>query len=109
MTPAEASSAAMSETTGAIVATTLVLLSVFVPVAFIPGISGQRFQQFAVAVSVSMVISAINALTLSPALCAIILKPHHGPKKGIMGAISRGIDKGRDGYTKIAGAIARRA
>jgi multidrug efflux pump subunit AcrB len=109
MSPAEAASAAMSEITGAILAITMVLLSVFVPVAFIPGISGQLFQQFAVAVSVSMVISAINALTLSPALCAILLKPHHGPKKGIMGAISRGIDKGRDGYTRVAGAIARRA
>ena len=109
MTPAEAASAAMSEITGAILAITLVLLSVFVPVAFIPGISGQLFQQFAVAVSVSMVISAINALTLSPALCAILLKPHHGPKKGIMGAISRGIDRARDGYTRVAGAIARRA
>jgi hydrophobe/amphiphile efflux-1 (HAE1) family protein len=109
MTPAEAASAAMGEITGAIVAITLVLLSVFVPVAFIPGISGQLFQQFAVAVSVSMVISAINALTLSPALCAIILKPHHGPKKGVMGAISRGIDRVRDGYSVVAGAIARRA
>lgn len=109
MTPAEAASAAMSEITGAILAITMVLLSVFVPVAFIPGISGQLFQQFAVAVSVSMVISAINALTLAPALCAIILKPHHGPKKGIMGMISRWIDKGRDGYAKVAGAIARRA
>ena len=56
----------MGEITGAIVAITLVLLSVFVPVAFIPGISGQLFQQFAVAVSVSMVLSAINALTLTP-------------------------------------------
>ncbi len=83
---------AMGEITGAIVAITLVLLSVFVPVAFIPGISGQLFQQFAVAVSVSMVISAINALTLSPALCAIILKPHHGPRGGVLGWISRGID-----------------
>ena len=109
MTPADAASAAMSEITGAILGITMVLLSVFVPVAFIPGISGQLFQQFAVAVSVSMVISAINALTLSPALCAIILKPHHGPKKGIIGAISRWIDKGRDGYARIAGAIARRA
>jgi hydrophobe/amphiphile efflux-1 (HAE1) family protein len=109
MTPAEAASAAMGEITGAIVAITLVLLSVFVPVAFIPGISGQLFQQFAVAVSVSMVISAINALTLAPALCAIILKPHHGPKKGVMGAISRGIDRVRDGYSVVAGALARRA
>ncbi|SIO33897.1 hydrophobe/amphiphile efflux-1 (HAE1) family protein [Rhodovulum sp. ES.010] len=109
MAPAEAASAAMGEITGAIVAITLVLLSVFVPVAFIPGISGQLFQQFAVAVSVSMVISAINALTLSPALCAIVLKPHHGPKTGIMGRISSGIDAARDRYTAVAGALARRA
>jgi hydrophobe/amphiphile efflux-1 (HAE1) family protein len=109
MTPAEAASAAMGDITGAIIAITLVLLSVFVPVAFIPGISGQLFQQFAVAVSVSMVISAINALTLAPALCAIVLKPHHGPKKGIMGAISRVIDGARDRYTAVAGALARRA
>ena len=109
MTPATAASAAMGEITGAIVATTLVLLSVFVPVAFIPGISGQLFQQFAVAVSVSMVISSINALTLSPALCAIVLKPHHGPGTGIMARISGAIDSTRDKYTMVAGALARRA
>ncbi|QRM54398.1 multidrug efflux RND transporter permease subunit [Sinorhizobium sp. BG8] len=105
----EAARLAMGEITGAIVAITLVLLSVFVPVAFIPGLSGQLFQQFAVAVSVSMVLSAINALTLSPALCAVLLKPHHGPKRGILGWISRGIDAGRDGYAYVAGGIARRA
>jgi hydrophobe/amphiphile efflux-1 (HAE1) family protein len=109
LSAAEAASRAMGEITGAIVAITLVLLSVFVPVAFIPGISGQLFQQFAVAVSVSMVISAINALTLSPALCAILLKPHHGPRGGPMGWISRRIDGARDGYARVAGAIARRA
>ncbi|MCB1500395.1 MAG: efflux RND transporter permease subunit [Bauldia sp.] len=109
MTAAEAASAAMGEITGAIVAITLVLLSVFVPVAFIPGISGQLFQQFAVAVSVSMVISAINALTLAPALCAILLKPHHGHRKGVMAWISARIDGARDGYTGVAGAIARRS
>ena len=64
----EACKKAMAEITGPILAITLVLLSVFVPVAFIPGISGQLFRQFAVAVSVSMLISALNALTLSPAL-----------------------------------------
>jgi hydrophobe/amphiphile efflux-1 (HAE1) family protein len=99
----------MGEITGAIVAITLVLLSVFVPVAFIPGITGQLFQQFAVAVSVAMVISAINALTLSPALCAIVLKTHHGPRGGVLGWISRRIDGARDGYARVAGAIARRA
>jgi hydrophobe/amphiphile efflux-1 (HAE1) family protein len=109
LSPAEAAHRAMGEITGAIVAITFVLLSVFVPVAFIPGISGQLFQQFAVAVSVSMVISAINALTLSPALCAIFLKPHHGPKRGPMGWISRRIDGARDGYVRLAGMIARRA
>ena len=109
MSPADAARAAMGEITGAIIAITLVLLSVFVPVAFIPGISGQLFQQFAVAVSVSMVISAINALTLAPALCAIILKPHHGPKRGVLGVISRFIDRLGAGYTTVAGALARRA
>ena len=109
MPAAEAARRAMGEITGAIVAITLVLLSVFVPVAFIPGLSGQLFQQFAVAVSVSMVLSAISALTLSPALCAILLKPHHGPKRGLLGWISRGIDGARGGYVRVASMIARRA
>ncbi|MDP5325847.1 MAG: efflux RND transporter permease subunit [Paracoccaceae bacterium] len=109
LTPSEAASRAMGEITGAILAITMVLLSVFVPVAFIPGISGQLFQQFAVVVSVSMVLSAINALTLAPALCALILRPHHGPKRGVLGALSRGIDRARDGYAFVAGGLARRA
>ena len=58
------------------------LLSVFVPVAFIPGISGQLFRQFAVAVSTSMLISAINALTLSPALCSVLLKRGEHQRRG---------------------------
>jgi hydrophobe/amphiphile efflux-1 (HAE1) family protein len=99
--PAEAARRAMAEITAPIIAITLVLLSVFVPVAFIPGISGQLFRQFAVAVSVSMVISAINALTLSPALCAVFLSKSHGPKRGIMGYVMRGIDKTRDGYAFV--------
>ena len=109
MSARDAAREAMGEITGAIVAITLVLLSVFVPVAFIPGLSGQLFQQFAVAVSVSMVLSAINALTLSPALCGVLLRPHHGPKRGVLGWISRGIDRARDGYVTVAGMIARRA
>jgi hydrophobe/amphiphile efflux-1 (HAE1) family protein len=98
LSPAEASRRAMAEITAPIIAITLVLLSVFVPVAFIPGISGELFRQFAVAVSVSMVISAINALTLSPALCAVFLSAAHGPKRGLIGYVLRGIDKARDGY-----------
>jgi hydrophobe/amphiphile efflux-1 (HAE1) family protein len=88
----------MAKITAPIIAITLVLLSVFVPVAFIPGISGELFRQFAVAVSVSMIISAVNALTLSPALCAVFLRPHHGRRRGVMGYVLRGIDKARDGY-----------
>ena len=80
-TPTEATKQAMAEITAPIIAITLVLLSVFVPIAFIPGLSGELFRQFAVTISASMVISAINALTLSPALCALFLR-HTGPKRG---------------------------
>ena len=73
LTPAEASKRAMAEITAPIIAITLVLLSVFVPIAFIPGISGELFRQFAVTVAVSMLLSAVNALTLSPALCGVLL------------------------------------
>ena len=103
----DATKKAMETITAPIVAITLVLLSVFVPLAFIPGISGELFRQFAVTVSVGMFFSAINALTLSPALCGVLLKPHTGPKKGIMGRISRGIDWVRDGYAGIVARLVR--
>jgi len=106
---AEATELAMKEITAPIIAITLVLLSVFVPTAFVPGITGTMFQQFAVAVSFSMLISAINALTLSPALCALLLKKGHMKPKGVMGWISNRIDQLRDGYGVVAGALARRA
>jgi multidrug efflux pump subunit AcrB len=67
----------------------LIGTSVFVPVAFIPGISGEPFRQFAVTVAVSMLLSAINALTLSPALCGVLLRPSHGPRSGAIGLIMR--------------------
>jgi hydrophobic/amphiphilic exporter-1 (mainly G- bacteria), HAE1 family len=105
--PKEAAKKAMTEITGPIIATTLVLLSVFVPIGFVPGITGQMFQQFAVAVSVAMVISAINALTLSPALCAIIMKPGHRPR-GPIRYILAGIDKTRDGYAAVVERLVRR-
>src|SRR5690242_14009199 len=101
LTPAEASKRAMDEITAPVIAITLVLLSVFVPVAFIPGISGELFRQFAVTIAVSMLLSAINALTLSPALCAVLLRPHHGPRRGIIGWTMRAIDRVRDGYGQI--------
>ena len=107
LTPGEATKRAMSEITAPIIAITLVLLSVFVPVAFIPGISGELFRQFAVTVAVSMFLSAINALTLSPALCAILLRPHHGPRRGVMGYVMRFIDRVRDGYGSVVARIVR--
>jgi len=103
----DATKKAMETITAPIVAITLVLLSVFVPLAFIPGISGELFRQFAVTVSVGMFFSAVNALTLSPALCGVLLQAHHGPKKGIMGRISRGIDWVRDGYAGIVARLVR--
>jgi hydrophobe/amphiphile efflux-1 (HAE1) family protein len=107
LSPGEATKRAMAEITAPIIAITLVLLSVFVPVAFIPGISGELFRQFAVAVAVSMFLSAINALTLSPALCGVLLRPHHGPRRGIIGMVMRSIDKVRDAYGAAVARIVR--
>ena len=104
--PKDAVKKAMGEITGPIIAITLVLLSVFVPVAFIPGVSGVLFRQFAVTISVAMVISAINALTLSPALCALVLR-HTGPRRGPIKYVLRGIDKVRDGYAALVRRLVR--
>jgi HAE1 family hydrophobic/amphiphilic exporter-1 len=108
LTPAEATKKAMAEITGPIIAITLVLLSVFVPTAFIPGISGMLYQQFAVAVSVSMLISAINALSLSPALCSLLLK-HGTAPRGIIRKLQNGIDAARDRYVTGCSLLVRRA
>jgi HAE1 family hydrophobic/amphiphilic exporter-1 len=106
LTPREAAKKAMGQITGPIIAITLVLLSVFLPVAFIPGITGQLFQQFAAVVAFSMLISATNALTLSPALCAILLKPS-GHRRGPMRYVMGGIDRVRDGYAYIVARLVR--
>jgi hydrophobe/amphiphile efflux-1 (HAE1) family protein len=108
MTPAEATEAAMKEITAPIIAITLVLLSVFVPTAFVPGITGQLYKQFAVAVSVAMLISALNALSLSPALCSIILK-HKGEPKGLFKVFNRGVEGMQHGYTRLVTPLTRRA
>ena len=102
----EATRKAMREITGPILAVTMVLLSVFVPVAFLPGISGELFRQFAVTVSTAMLISAVNALTLSPALCSVLLK--HGPRpKGPIGWMLTGIDRMAGGYTWVVRRLVR--
>jgi hydrophobe/amphiphile efflux-1 (HAE1) family protein len=107
LSPGDAVKRAMTEITAPIIAITLVLLSVFVPVAFIPGISGELFRQFAVTVAVSMFLSAINALTLSPALCGVFLRPRHGPIRGPIGIVMRTIDRVRDAYGAAVARIVR--
>jgi hydrophobe/amphiphile efflux-1 (HAE1) family protein len=107
LSPGDATKLAMKGIFAPIIAITLVLLAVFVPVAFISGISGELFRQFAVTVAVAMFLSAINALTLSPALCAILLKPAHGPKRGVVGAMMRLIDRIRDAYGTIVARLVR--
>jgi hydrophobe/amphiphile efflux-1 (HAE1) family protein len=104
LSPAEATKKAMTQITAPVIAITLVLLSVFVPIAFIPGISGTLFRQFAVTISAAMIISALNALTLSPALCAVFLRHTGPPRRGIMGRVLGGIDWVRDRY---AGGVRR--
>src|SRR5690606_16028736 len=80
---------AMEQVTGALIAIVLVLSAVFVPVAFLSGFTGQMYKQFAVTIAISVAISGLVAVTLSPALCAILLKPPHG-KKNIL---ARGFDR----------------
>ncbi|AZE49169.1 Multidrug efflux system, inner membrane proton/drug antiporter (RND type) MexF [Pseudomonas chlororaphis] len=80
LNPVEATKRAMREVTGPIIATALVLCAVFVPAAFISGLTGQFYKQFALTIAISTVISAFNSLTLSPALAAVLLKDHHAPK-----------------------------
>lgn len=88
--PVEATKRAMKEVTGPIIATSLVLVAVFVPTAFVPGLTGQFYQQFAITIAISTVISTFNSLTLSPALAALLLRDHHAPKD----LFSRLIDRG---------------
>ena len=80
LSPFEATKRAMDEVTGPIIATALVLCAVFLPTAFISGLTGQFYKQFAVTIAISTVISAFNSLTLSPALCALLLRSHDAPK-----------------------------
>ena len=106
MPPGEATKMAMRQITGPVIAISLVLLSVFVPVGFIPGVSGSLFRQFAVTISVAMLISAINALTLSPALCGVFLR-HHGRPRGPLRWVLGGIDSVRNGYAAVVHRLLR--
>ncbi len=91
LAPVEATKRAMSEVTGPIIATALVLCAVFVPTAFISGLTGQFYKQFAITIAISTVISAFNSLTLSPALSALLLKGHHGSKDWLSRLMDMGL------------------
>ncbi|USG59529.1 multidrug efflux RND transporter permease subunit [Sneathiella marina] len=108
MSPPEATRKAMLQITGPVVATTLVLLAVFVPTGFLPGITGVLYLQFAVTISVAVLISSINALTLSPALCSLLLRKRLGPPKGFIGWFFKIIDYCREKYGSLVSLIARR-
>ncbi len=117
LSPREAAHRTMDEVGGAVVAIALVLSAVFVPTAFIPGITGQFYQQFALTIAVSTVISAFNSLTLSPALAALLLKPHaqepsHNPlvRAGswLADRFNRGFDRTSEVYARSVGGLARR-
>ena len=105
--PVAATRKAMAQITGPVIATTLVLLAVFVPVTFMPGITGRLYSQFAVTISTAVLISSINALTLSPALCALVLKPRHGPPRGLLALFEKGVSGARAGYVAVVNRLAR--
>lgn len=106
--PIPATIQAMKEVTGPVLATTLILLAVFVPVALLPGISGRMFNQFAVTICVSVLISAINALTLTPALCALMLKSTHSQPIAPLRAFNRGFEAITRKYQGLVGFLSRR-
>ena len=107
MKPREAALEAMRNVASPIVATTVVLLAVFIPVSFTGGITGRLFQQFSVTIAVSVVISAFNALTLSPALCALLLRHREPSQKGFFAAFNRWFARQMDRYTAFTPTLMR--
>ena len=112
MTPKDATLRAMEEVTGPVIAIAVILAAVFVPTAFIPGITGQLYQQFAVTIAISVIISAFNALTLSPALCALLLRPKvkgSGPLQKFYDWFNGAFAKVTGGYVGICRIAIRRS
>lgn len=108
ISPKEAAIKTMEQVSSAIVATTLVLLAIFVPIGFMGGITGKIYQQFAISISFAVLFSSVNALTLSPALCATILKPLTPVTKGPLLWFNKILDKSRNKYLAVIGYIARK-
>jgi len=108
--PREATYQAMREVTNPIIAIALVLVAVFVPLAFISGLSGQFYRQFAMTIAISTVISAINSLTLSPALAALLLKRHEGKKNAFFRAFNKYFGSASNAYSRgVGGVLSRKA
>ncbi len=108
LSPKEATWKAMKQVSSAVIATTLVLLAIFVPIGFISGITGRIYQQFAVTISTAVSISTLNALTLSPALCSILLRPHKKQRVRFFNWFNSGLDKIRNLYVFCAMWLVRR-
>ena len=109
LSPRDAAKKAMSEVTGPVIAIVLVLAAVFVPVAFLGGITGELYKQFAITIALSVAISGFVALTLSPALCALVLKPGHGSPKGFWKIFNQLFDWAQARYVGIVGVILKRS
>ncbi len=111
MTPRDATFRAMSEVQGPVIAIALILAAVFVPVAFMSGVTGRLYQQFALTIAVSVLISAFNALTLSPALSALLLQPRRKPR-GVLGRLGAGFNRwfglATDGYVAVNRRLVRK-
>jgi HAE1 family hydrophobic/amphiphilic exporter-1 len=112
LAPKDAARKAMSELSGPVVGIALVLASVFVPTAFIPGITGRLYQQFAVTIAISVILSAFNALTLSPALASLLLKPKkqtRGPLGKFFGWFNTYWERSTDSFVRLSGDLIRKA
>ena len=112
MSPQNAAFKAMEEVSGPVIAIALILSAVFVPTAFIPGITGRLYQQFAITIAISVIFSAFNALSLSPALSALLLKPRkqrRGPLGAFFGWFNRVFGRATDGYVRMCGRLIRKA
>jgi HAE1 family hydrophobic/amphiphilic exporter-1 len=112
MSPRDASFLAMEQVASPVVAIALILAAVFIPTAFIPGITGRLYQQFAITIAISVLISAFNALTLSPALCALLLKPktqNKGLLQGFFNGFNRLFGRTTNGYVSTSGLLVRRS
>jgi hydrophobe/amphiphile efflux-1 (HAE1) family protein len=107
LSPKEATWKSMKQVSSAVIATTLVLLAIFIPIGFISGITGKIYQQFAVTISTAVSISTLNALTLSPALCSILLRPHRKKRFSFFGWFNWGLDRVRNLYVFCASWLVR--